>query len=202
MLALLAFSTLACDYLSELGDGDEEKPSAKVPETQVACRFRVRAFSCEFPNGSEPTPDCLTVKTNEACTEATKGMTQIVDGCEFRLEYQNVEPKPGECAMVASEQKPETRPTGETCSAHEDCTSGLCQPNFYCTVGCKTDTDCANEFSNGCCVGQGALGYCLRQKECTTVCPDGAKPSGLPTICTCGAGFHLATDGSQCVKDV
>lgn len=198
-LSALCLALIACDPPC-LWDCDEEQ-AAEIPETQFACTFKVRSFSCESPSGSEWTPDCLTVKTKDACAEATRGVTQVVNSCEFKLEYQDVESEAGRCADENVAPMRETKATGEVCGVHEDCASGLCQPRYYCTVGCKTDAECAGEFSNGCCVGEGVLGYCLKQRECRGVCPEGAAPVGLPTQCTCGAGFRLATDGSQCVKD-
>jgi hypothetical protein len=200
LVAFVCLAAFSCGPVEGLLSGDDEEKTDKVPQSQLACRFEVRSVSCEDPNGSEWVPDCLDVKTKEGCAEATRPMTQVVAGCEFKLEYQAVEALAGQCA---NEQLPdvETKGNGEPCSSHQGCVSGLCQPQYYCTVGCKAHADCATEFSNGCCVGEGSLGYCVKQNDCENLCPDGATPQGLPTRCTCSSGFRLSTDGSQCVKE-
>mgnify|MGYP001426978332 CR=1 FL=1 len=183
------------------GDDDDDAPEEGDP--RYGCVYESSLIdSCNNPMGSPWTEGCVDVLIDDDCTLATAEMVEEVGECTFTTTYRNVTTTPGQ--PCPDEEMPiptqaEAAAAGEPCADLDDCASGLCVPRFYCTVSCSEDSQCAEDFPGGCCVGEGSLGYCLSQDDCAGLCPPDSTPVGLPTVCVCNDGFAYDPPSGQCV---
>ena len=188
------------------GDDEGEEDDAPDEDTpRYGCVFETRlADSCNNPGGSPWTEGCVDVLTDEDCELATEEMIEEVGDCTFTTSFRNVETTPDlPCpeAETTGPQEIEPGEPGDPCATLSECGSGLCIPRFYCTLSCSDATECEDDFSGGCCVGEGALGYCLAEEECADLCPANSTPMGLPTICVCDDGFEYDPMMDACVAE-
>jgi|GEM_PF-2532467 len=174
---------------------DEDDEGVDEDAERYGCVYETRLIdSCNNPGGSPWVEGCVDVLTDDDCTLATEEMNEEVGDCTFTTVFRNVRTTPGLACpdMEGVETGPEEiepAEAGEACTSLADCASGLCVPRFYCTNACSDASTCETDFPGGCCIGEGSLGYCLAQEDCSMLCPENSTPTGLPTVCVCDDGY-------------